>query len=488
MMHYLIQVVLFQLLFLVVYEVFLKKETFFNYNRLYLLATSIMGFVIPFIQIEAIQQSIPQAYRMQLPAVFIGNNANEAVTATTVALDEIVLMQNSVSSGDLVVGMYLLGMVVSILFFALKLRKLYLLKKNAILIKSKEYEVATLQGSDAAFTFFSTIFLGAKISETQRAAILEHELVHVRQRHSLDLLFFEVLRIFFWFNPMVYLFQNKVKALHEFTADRLVASKDKTNYYQNLLSEVFGTTKISFTNTFYKSSLIKNRIVMLQKSNSKKIVQLKYLLLIPAVSAMLVYTSCSDDKVVTDSDLSAKIADLSAEISSKESLSQQEKEALAAFVYNNYPKDVEGISGDNGNLKFTSKDSPNNDGGNRFKTAGVPFGKLDKAPVYPGCDENATHEENKECFTQKVASFVVNNFPKKELNESGVTGKNRIVVEFTIDEFGYLGDLNVRTNNPFLQTATQHVFTSFPALEPAVHEGKKVAVFYTLPIIVDMNE
>lgn len=297
MIHYILQVILFQLLFLVVYDVFLKKETFFNYNRLYLLGTAVLSFVIPFLKIGAIQQIIPQEFRVQLPAVLIGNTA-EATPNASVLLDEVIVTQQSVPWSIIAIGIYLLGMLLSIIFFTLKLRKLFLLKKTAKLEKSNKYTIAIVPNSDVAFTFLNTIFLGDQLTEPQKGNILQHELVHVQQRHTLDLLFFELLRILFWFNPMVYIFQHKIQTLHEYTADRLVASKDKAGYYQNLLSEVFGTTKISFINTFYKSSIIKNRIVMLQKSKSKKIVQLKYLLLIPAVCAMLFYTSCANDTSV----------------------------------------------------------------------------------------------------------------------------------------------------------------------------------------------
>ena len=75
MAHYIIQVIAFQLLFLVTYDLFLKKETFFQWNRVYLIATSILSFGLPFIKIGLIQRSIPQEYMVQLPAILIGGLA-----------------------------------------------------------------------------------------------------------------------------------------------------------------------------------------------------------------------------------------------------------------------------------------------------------------------------------------------------------------------------------------------------------------------------
>lgn len=483
MIHYILQVILFQLLFLVVYDVFLKKETFFSYNRIYLVCTTVVSFVIPFIHIEALQQSIPQEYRVQLPAVILGN-ASETTTNTSVLLNEVVLTQQTASWTSIALGIYLLGLVISFVFFAVKLRKLFVVRKNATLQKCDTYKIAIIPDSDVAFTFLNTIFLGDQLTEPQKENILQHELVHVQQHHSLDLLFFEVLRILCWFNPMVYLYQNKIQALHEYTADRLVASKDKAGYYQNLLSEVFGTTKISFINTFYKSSILKNRIVMLQKSNSKKIVQLKYLLLIPAVCAMLLYTSCSEDNNVQESTLSTKIADLSAEISSKGELTQEEKGALAELIYNHYPDGVGGITGEKGEIHL---DKDRNHFKNEYDNdSEVPFAVIEKVPTYPGCF--GTNEEMKACMSKQIQQFVGENFNTKLANQVNLSGRQRISVQFKIDNTGNVVNVRARAAHPSLEEEAVRVVSALPAMLPGEQEGKKVGVIYALPIIFEINE
>ncbi|MAZ71847.1 MAG: blaR1 peptidase M56 family protein [Flavobacteriaceae bacterium] len=491
MIHYILQVLLFQLLFLAVYDVFLKKETFFNYNRLYLLGTSVVSFVIPFLKIEAIQQSIPQEYRVQLPAVLLGN-ATETTTNSSVLLDEVVLTQQSISWTTILLGIYLLGLVISILLFSLKLRKLYLLKKSAVLQKKNGYGLAILQESDVAFTFLNTIYLGARLSAAQKHHILQHELVHVQQRHTWDLLFFELLRILVWFNPLVYVFQQKIQALHEYTADRLVASKDKAGYYQNLLSEVFGTTKISFINTFYKSSItrlnvfghsikfrgedgqVKNRIVMLQKSNSKKIVQLKYLLLIPAVCAMLFYTSCSEETRNEESDLLTKIGNLQTDISSKGQLSEDEFKALVKLVAENR-KDV----------VFQKKE----DGYNEYQTedlSSVPFAVIEKVPTYPNC--SGTNEEMRICMSKQIQQFVGENFNTKLANTLNLSGRQRISVQFKIDQTGNVVDVRARAPHPDLEVEAVRVVSNLPQMLPGEQDGKKVSVIYALPILFEVNE
>jgi len=79
--------------------------------------------------------------------------------------------------------------------------------------------IVSLIKSNTAFSFFNYIFLGDSLKKEEREAVLKHEIVHVNQKHTLDLLFFEVLRILFWFNPLVYMYQNKIMLFHEFIAD-----------------------------------------------------------------------------------------------------------------------------------------------------------------------------------------------------------------------------------------------------------------------------
>jgi hypothetical protein len=152
--------------------------------------------------------------------------------------------------------------------------------------------IVKLLNSNSAFSFFHYIFLGELLKAEDQVSILQHEQVHVEQKHTLDLLFFELLRIVFWFNPFVYIYQSRIVELHEYIADaKSVEHQNKAKYYQNLLSQVFDTQHISFVNPFFKQSLIKKRIIMISKSKSKQIHLVKYALLVPLVLVMLIYTS-----------------------------------------------------------------------------------------------------------------------------------------------------------------------------------------------------
>jgi hypothetical protein len=280
---------------LLIYDAFLKRETFFNYNRLYLLATAVLSFVLPLVQLQVFANTMPEALIINLPEVVIGNIEASQAKSTLEPTSQIVER----SSWKWLYVIYA-GMLIATSLFVIKLFKLlYLIEKNPkrwhgdiLLIK--------LLKSTAAFSFFNRVFIGDAINETERNTILQHEMVHVNHKHSIDLLLFEVLRIVMWFNPLIYMYQSRITALHEYIADaEATKNQDKQLYYQNLLAQVFDTNKISFINPFYKQSLIKKRIVMLSKSKSKQLHLIKYALLIPMVIGMLMYTSSQAQVIKT---------------------------------------------------------------------------------------------------------------------------------------------------------------------------------------------
>jgi len=305
MLYYILQIVAFQVVFLLVYDVFLKRETFFNYNRVYLLGTAILSFILPFIKIDTIKAVVPKDFVVVLPEVIIGNLNPSA------ELDRQIALQTGIFTEDPTMPVWQIvfwsGLIFTTILFLYKIAKIYWLKSQNPKRWRGNILIVKLLQSNAAFSFFNTVFLGEKISEKEQPVILKHELVHIKQWHSLDLLLFEFMKIVFWFNPLVYMYQNRIKTLHEYIADETaVKQNEKKDYYQQLLNQVFETNNLSFTNTFFKKSLIKKRITMLQKSKSKQIALIKYALLIPLMFGMLIYTSAEvraqepDTKTITE--------------------------------------------------------------------------------------------------------------------------------------------------------------------------------------------
>lgn len=526
MLHYILQTIAFQLFFLLIYDAFLKKETFFNWNRAYLLITTLLSVSLPFIKVERFKTVVPEEFIIRLPEVVIGN-----VTAPEIAPS--IAMTQAVEQASLQWSwLYVLyaGMLIATVLLLYKSYKIQqLIQNNPKRWNGNLILVQVLQSS-MAFSFFNYIFLGENIKPSERTTILNHEMVHVKHKHSLDLLVFELLRIVFWFNPLIYMYQNRIASLHEFIADaEAVKQNDKSKYYQNLLSQAFDTENVSFINPFFKQSLIKKRIIMLSKSKSKQVHLLKYALLIPMVFGMLLYTSCekqiiqqelSDEVNLEDFTYSLKIYEeiseekekikkaqidfLEANPNEYASISEidfKNKQAIfrvtlikevddsyselgfnknSTKLYKSYSKiiGVENINLNNKDLKIDNVD----------ESIEIPFSVIENVPSHSSCESFATNDERKTCFSNFISNFVAQNYNTNIAKENGLSGKMRINVIFKIDTKGNVVDVMSRAPHPALETEAKRVINSLPKFIPGTQRGKAVVVPYSLPILFQVNE
>ena len=212
MIHYIVQVVVFQFLFWICYELFFKKETFFMLNRGYLLVASCLSFVLPLLPINWLQQQIPAQFQVTLPSIFIGDSS-PMVNDNVQLLDEVVIQSSAMGFTEIITTIYLLGIGVALFFFGRKWSELNALRKHGDKTRHSNYSLIVLPNTDVAFSFFRQIYMGDQLSEQQQRLILEHERIHVDHKHSYDLMFYELLRIVFWFNPMVYILQHQMKVI-----------------------------------------------------------------------------------------------------------------------------------------------------------------------------------------------------------------------------------------------------------------------------------
>jgi len=429
MIHYSIQIIVFQLLFIAIYDVFLKRETFFNYNRAYLIITNVLSLVLPFIRIERLQEVIPQEYVIALPELLL-NNAAQDLSQTSAGLN----LQTSFLSYILYVGM----LCTFILFLFKIINLIKIIYKNPKL-KTKAATIVTVLNTNTAFSFFRYVFIGDRLSSEDKENILAHEKVHVKEKHSLDMLLFEIQRIIFWFNPLVYVYQNRISTLHEFIADdEVVKTSSKKEYYENLLQEVFSVKRISFINTFFKTSLIKKRIIMLSKSKSKQQNLVKYALLIPAVVGMLFYSACS----------------------------QQNDGAKKEDILNSGTTTRTEV-------QVVTPESQDNLGEE------VAFAVIENVPIFPGCENT---ENQKKCFSDRLSKLVAQNFNTKLADDLGLTGVQKISVFFKVSEDGTIKEIKARAPHPALEEEGKRIIRELPKMEPGTHQGKAVTVPYYLPI------
>ncbi len=477
MTQYLVEVLVIQFLFWIGYFVFFRKETGFTANRIYLLLAPAVSMVLPFIEIPAFQPQDPIIPSFMLPEIILGNTSPVVLEQTTVLFSRFTIT-----------SFWGLGVILSLGLFIKKWIQINRLKKQSTLHYFENTPVYILPHTKEAFTFLNKIFIGESLSSTQKETVLLHEQVHKNQKHSWDLLYFELLRILFWFNPLIYLFQKELKMLHEYIADQFVVKQtNKQAYYQNLLSQVFNTSNISFINTFFNlpensgqsfirhsiikkmvtfsffGGMAKKRIIMLQKSNQKPN-RLKYLLIIPMLGAMLFYASCSQETKPENQTLSEKIAELQVALEN-EDLSQEDKEKLQTLLQQ---------------YLRPAPPSP------LTSETDVPFAVIDKAPVYPGCEGD--NKALKKCFSAKLSELVGKEFNTQLAKDLNLTGKQRITVLFKIDKNGKVVNARARAPHPDLEAEALRIINMLPAMQPGEQDGKKVGVLYTLPIVFIVNE
>ncbi|MBP94244.1 MAG: blaR1 peptidase M56 family protein [Flavobacteriaceae bacterium] len=475
MIHYILQVIAFQLFFLLIYDVFLRKETFFNWNRAYLLVTVMLSVILPFIKVSGFKEAIPKEFVLNLPLIL-------SQTPNTIYLEEVVITGSNTSYSFLWYFSLVLvvGSALAVSFFSLRLFKIIkLIYQNPRQRDGSVYYVHLLK-SRLAFSFFNYVFLGENIKEVEREQIVKHELIHVNQKHTWDLLFFELFRIVFWFNPLVYMYQNRMADLHEFIADSQAVKQNKNQYYESLLAQIFDTNPVSFINPFFKQSLIKKRIIMLQKTKSKQIQLIKYTLLIPTVLGMLLYSSCSEEATqpevieVVEQELTIQeqIDMLKNSIEAKGDLSESEKEALQNILAKTTNGEIIEVVETN-----AYKDSSE-----------VPFAVIDQVPVFPGCETGISNEENKLCMSKKLNAFVAKNFNTELAKSLNLSGDVQIRTFFKINELGKIVNIKARAPHPELEVEAKRVLNMLPDLIPGEHQGKKVTVPYYLPIKFKIND
>lgn len=442
MINYIIQMLLFQTLFLAVYDLFLQKETFFKWNRIYLLATPILSFVIPLLKLESFRKTVPQDYMVYLPEVVINPQVyveNNTPFETFLGISTFI---------------FYVGMGLFFILFLVRLMKIVKLIQTSKSIKKHNYTLIVLDEKQAAFSFFNYIFINSHLLKNPDLQVIQHELIHCKQKHTLDLLYFEFLKIVLWFNPIIYLYQKRITLLHEYISDaEVVKETDKKTYFNKLLAETFNVENISFINQFFKHSLIKKRIIMITKEKSQKMKQLKYLLIAPLLLTMLLLSSFEDKSKEAMEQVPLLINEILNEDALQPEISTKKNESV---------------------LKSTDTINP-------IEIEDVPFAIIENVPVYPGCE--GTEEELKACLQGKISNYVNANFNAKLGKELSLDpGLNKVFVMFKIDKEGNIADVKARAPHMRLEEEAIRVIQSLPKMTPGKQKGKTVGVKYSLPI------
>lgn len=262
------------------YAIFLHKKISFAFSRAYLLGIFPISFILPLIHIPAGSDS------------YVVVNAYLPHASVAVAAGRASFLSPSLSWYDVLTGGYVAGVLFGLIRLGIQILKGCVLLRRGKYRQTDEGSVLVAADSHSAFSLFGRIVIGEKhLDNPDISQIIRHEAWHGRFRHSLDLLFIALQKVFFWFNPMIWYLERSLRAVHEYQVDErmLISGADPYRYAVLLLNFEAEPAVQALTNRFSYLSL-KDRIRMMATRRTVKAnCRLLYLLvLLP----LLVFLFC----------------------------------------------------------------------------------------------------------------------------------------------------------------------------------------------------
>jgi hypothetical protein len=260
------------------YILVLRRLTFYTWNRWYLLGYSLLAFFIPFVNISPVLEKSDWDNNtlIQLIPIFNYHTAQADIHQQAFAWWWYLLAGTGI------------GMLLMIVRFIVRFISYQRIRNSASLMVDAGVKVYHVDKSIIPFSFGNAIFINPQLhSEEDLRQIIHHEFIHVKQKHTIDILWSELLCMLNWYNPFAWLIRKAIRQNLEFIADHKVLENgiDK-KHYQYLLLKVTGAAHFSITQQFNFSSL-KKRIIMMNRSRSAKIQLMRFMFMLPLVTIML---------------------------------------------------------------------------------------------------------------------------------------------------------------------------------------------------------
>jgi len=260
-------------IFYICYKLFLQRETFFNANRWFLLAGLIIASILPLVVIPI---------HVEYSAIAIPNNL--------LIDNQIDQTENyTITLFQITTWIYTIGFIFFLGKLVIEFTSLFTLIKNNNYRKKDGFTFIETDNNVPPFSFFNWIVYNPEqFYDQELIHIINHEKVHARQYHSIDVILSQISCVVFWFNPFCWLYKKELQQNLEFIADYKAQdiSNCEKSYQRLLLKTSIPNHQLMITNNFY-NSLIKKRIVMLHKSKSNKLNAWKFTLILPLLGLFL---------------------------------------------------------------------------------------------------------------------------------------------------------------------------------------------------------
>lgn len=271
---YILKVNALLVLFYLVYQLALSRETFYKYSRWFLLSGLFVSLVLPFVTFTKIEY-----YEVrEVLSNSIENNLPQMVQISNEVAQEPILTNQEILF--LIYGIICFGFLIKTVFDFFKLFKIIKVSNSE---KRDSLVYINTNLVDTPFSFFNYIVFNSElINPVELQNIIKHEEAHSKQKHSFDTLLAQFFIILFWFNPIVWLYRKSMVQNLEFLADSYAIQQvyDRTVYQKTMLKITTQASNISIINTFNQSS-IKKRIIMLNTNQSKRKNVWKIALILP---------------------------------------------------------------------------------------------------------------------------------------------------------------------------------------------------------------
>lgn len=420
-MIYLLQVNLGIILFYALYKLICTRDTLFNSRRLILMLALILPFIIPLIDIREWMETRDSLvmltnfdYSTTIPEIVVGTAGTEPGNQVFVISEWI---KNIYIAGILALSVRLIVQAISLYMIILRTPEKTV---NGIRIKC-------MKDKSGPFSFLNWIFLNPdNVKEEEMNEILTHEMAHVRQKHSIDVIISELVNICCWINPFAWLMKREVRLNLEFLADRKVMDAGfATKSYQYHLLGLTYSHKYGLSNNFNFSHL-KQRIIMMNKKKTNGAGHIKYALFaIPAFALLLAGNiSCSSEATKTDD--------------VKENAATEKANEAEVIVQEPATKDEA-------------------------------FAVVEQMPEFPG-------------GMKELMTYLKDNIKyPKAAQDKKVQG--RVIVQFVVEKDGTPTEFNVvRSVDPDLDAEALRVLGGMPKWKPGMQKGQVVRVKYTVPV------
>lgn len=251
---------------LVVYHLFLQKERMFRFNRYFLLVSLLFSIAIPFMSFE-IQQDIPIVYNNAIP---FSTNTDHLPIQT-----ELININTDEQTNYWLFLLWITYGLITLILSYRFVQNIYKITSKAKVSKIIVYQnirMVLLSEKTLPYSFWNSIYMNQNDFENGliEQELFTHEIAHVKQKHTLDVIFIEVLKTLFWFNPIFIFYKKAIQLNHEFLADEnVIAAHHNVYLYQNLLLNKFNISKPIYLTSNLNFLSTKKRLIMMTKITSK---------------------------------------------------------------------------------------------------------------------------------------------------------------------------------------------------------------------------